>query len=469
MHPETITLPEGTMLHRRYRINNSISKGGFGNVYLADDQESTTKVAIKEAFYSDNETREQFDFEAQVLMHVDHKNVVRGYATFEENGRFYLVMQFIDGLNLEELQVEYFKTSRHPIPEPLVLSLMATVSSATQALHDKRILHRDIKPANIKLNRLGDPILLDLGLAKLYQSPESQTLIAAQAYTPGYAPPEQCLEDGKTTERTDIYALGATAYYALTGRQPWESLRRLTELNLGNADLPPPSAWLPSISPATDAVIMHAMALDETKRYQNPTNFQKALDGSARLLALPEHERLPIMCPDCAVPNSAKDDFCTNCGHSLHPATNPVPDLLVQQAYNATQPVVAPPTLHTIEIKSPIKQLPNVVLHEPAHGTSKIDLSALPDRARPRRLVPHKPPISMWANATLILGALSFIPVIGWLLALITIPLGLNTRGVIKRSMGSRRGGGRATAGVLLAILALCSAVFIIYLAIRGF
>ena len=445
------------MLRGRYKILKIINSGGFGNVYLAHDQTFDKNVAIKEAFYSDEETRKQFDFEAQVLIHVNHKDMVRGYEAFEERGRFYLVMQYIEGPNLEELQIKYFKESRHPIPEPIVLRLMSITCSATQALHDGHILHRDIKPANIKLNGKGDPILLDLGLAKLYKSPESITLIAARAYTPGYAPPEQCEEESSTTESTDIYALGATTYYSLTGRQPWEALKRLAELNLGHADLPPPSSWLPSISPATDAVVMRALTLDPAKRYPNPRTMQIALDAAQHLLTLPATARQMVMCPTCYVPNSTRNATCSNCGTVLQPAAH---DAITQANTIPVAPAqaLASPVggAQPVEIKSPVSELPAVIIN-----TVPMPMPAQPERMAPRRVV--LPRMSTWATLTLLMGLATLVPVVGWFLLIVVPFIGFHAMQVIRRSQGSRRGIGRTNLGLIFMVLGLVEAVALIW------
>jgi serine/threonine protein kinase len=457
MQPEPNVLPPGTVLRDRYTIVKAISSGGFGNVYLADDPRFVGKVAVKEAFFNDEETKRQFYLEADVLRHIEQKNVVRGYDAFEQDGRFYLVMQYVEGLNIEELQIKYFKESRHPIPEQLVLNIMATVCSATQALHDKQILHRDIKPANIKLDGEGKPILLDLGLAKLYKSPQHVTLVAARAYTPGYAPPEQCEESGFTTELTDVYALGATTYYALTGRQPWEAIKRLTTVLQRQPDMPPPSHWLKDVSPATDAVVMRALALEPDKRYPSATAMQHALEGASRLLALPANQREPVMCTRCYVPNSQQDEHCVNCGNTL--------------PYRKPATVAAPPTPapQPVEVKSPVTQLPTVVVTPPAVARPTQEMSplpALPEQVRPQVYVPIT--ITGAATMTLLLGVLSMIPVMGWIFLPFVFPSGLRALNVVRRSRGARRGIRRANIGMLFGLVGVLEIAGLIWLFAHG-
>ncbi|MBA3826018.1 MAG: protein kinase, partial [Ktedonobacterales bacterium] len=338
MQPQQYTLPDGTPLHGRYRIEHTISQGGFGNVYLARDTKFNRDVAIKEAYLSDEETRKQFTLEAEVLIHTDHVGVVRGFEEFEANGRFYLVMAFIAGQNMEDMQIAHFKAYQRPLPENVVLPMMALICAATQALHDGKILHRDIKPANIKVDGTGQPILLDLGLAKLYHDPASVTLIAARAYTPGYAPPEQCEDGGSTSEVTDVYALGATTYYALTGRQPWDAVRRLTEFAQAHPDMPNPRHWLPEISPATDELVMQALALDPAKRFPSARALGRAIEAAYSGLAA------KTLCPNCHFLNASDADYCGSCGIALRQHGAQGSEQAVIKA--AVAPVVHPEAVH---------------------------------------------------------------------------------------------------------------------------
>ncbi len=432
MPAEDSQLEPGTLLHGRYRIERVISHGGFGNVYLAHDQLFDREVAIKEAFFNDEETRKQFDLEAQILIHITHRGIVRGFATFEENHRFYLVMQYIAGMNLEEKQIAHFKQQRGPIPETQVLSLMVPICAATQALHDGHILHRDIKPANIKFDGTTDePILLDLGLAKLFKDRDSQTMIAAQAYTPGYAPLEQCEENGSTTERTDIYALGATVFYALTGRQPWESLHRLREVHAGRPDMPTPSHLAPRISKTTDAIVMRALALEPADRYASVKDMQAALHAA---LTAPE-----TLCARCGTVNVVGAETCVYCKSAL-PRT-------VSMRSRAVASVGAPtvsPMLNSGEVP-PLPSTP-----EPVHARILV--------------TPRRSPLAL---VVLILGALSLCPGAGAFVWLAVFPMGAVTLTRIRRSRGARSGIGQTLLGMFLTVVGLVEVILIYVLAVH--
>lgn len=430
-------LPPGTILRDRYVIQHTISHGGFGNVYLATDRQFKREVAIKEAFFSDDETRKQFALEAEVLIHLTHPNIVRGFASFEHSGRFYLVMQYITGQNLEEMQIEHFKAHHGPMPETQVLRLIAAVCDAAQALHEGHVLHRDIKPANIKVNDSGQPILLDLGLAKLFNAPDSRTLIAAQAYTPGYAPLEQCEDGGSTTVQTDIYALGATIFYSLTGRQPWESLKRMRELYSGQQDMPPPSRYVSHISPATDAIVRCAMDLKPDQRYVSARAMRAAI-----LQALSALEDRGASTPSATAMPAPSATMA-----SPAPASPPTQDVAALPTNNLGQTPLPGPVKAPEQALIPTRELP--------------PLPSKPEPPQPRIVVNARP--SPLAGVVVFLGALSLCPGLGVLLWLVTLPMGIIAMNRIGRSRGLYKGRGRALLGIFLSLAGLVEIPVILY------
>jgi serine/threonine protein kinase len=447
MQLQAAVLPSGTLLHGRYRIEHTISQGGFGNVYLALDQRFNRDVAVKEAYFSDDETRKQFALEAEVLIHTTHEGVVRGFEDFEDNGRFYLVMQYIPGQNLEEMQIVHFQRYQRPLPETVVLPLMSLICAATQALHDGHIIHRDIKPANIKVDERGQPILLDLGLAKLYKDPTSVTLMAARAYTPGYAPPEQCEDGGTTTERTDIYALGATVYYALTGRQPWEALKRLNELYANRSDMPTPRAFVPEITPATDALVMQALALDESQRFGSATAMQRAIEGAYQEVVR------TVLCPTCHTVNAPGSTFCGNCGAELHPKSS-------SAALPSAQSVL-------LSAVGPAQQEAAAIIAAKSPATLPMPK---PEPVAPRIVLKQRPRVSFRAAFALILSIIAvFVPVLGALFGLfIIIPVALSAGGNIRASKGAIRGMGRVVVAIIITLGNIAAWVYLVQQTFAG-
>jgi hypothetical protein len=282
--PQPPALMSGTVLVNRYLVQGYIGGGGFGHIYQASDLKLGHRRAIKEAFCRDEHTRRQFLLESDLLLNARHPNLVRGYATFEQEGRLYLVMDYVDGRTLEDIAIAHIRETGCTPPEAQVLDWILPICDAVHELHAQPvpIIHRDVKPANIKLSAsLGIPILIDLGLAKLYAN-GSQTLAAALAFTPGYAPPEQYQASGATDQRTDVYGLGATLYFLLTGYQPTEAPARLSA-----HALPALRTLNPALSARSEAAVHRAMALAPEERYQDVLDLADDLAAARAALDMP--------------------------------------------------------------------------------------------------------------------------------------------------------------------------------------
>jgi len=264
-------LGKNTMLQGRYQIISLLGCGGMGAVYLAQDRRLGLKqVAIKENFDTSPQAQQQFQFEAHILANLDHPNLPQVTDHFiESNGRQYLVMEYVEGEDLESMR------QRHPkgqLPERQVLAWADALLDALIYLHTQSnpVIHRDVKPANIKLTPQGKVKLVDFGIAKIYQ-PGKTTYTAIRASgSPGFAPVEQYT--GGTDARSDIYSLGATLYCLLTGEVPPES----AALAAGQP-LPLPRKVYPSVSQKTDAVILRAMAVNANQRFQTADEMRRIL------------------------------------------------------------------------------------------------------------------------------------------------------------------------------------------------
>lgn len=353
--PQPPALPPGARLLNRYVIEGYIGGGGFGHIYRAHDTWFDCPRAIKEAFYRDPGTQQQFQLEAEFLVIARHPNLVRGYTVFAFAGKLYLVMDYVDGKTLEDLAIERIRRTGRTPTEAQVLDWILPICGAVETLHSlpRPIIHRDIKPANIKLSDTLDiPILIDLGLAKLFAHGQ-RTLGAALAFTPGYAPPEQYQATGATDQRTDVYGMGATLYFLLTGYQPTEAPARLTA-----HALPTPCALNPALSQTVEAIVLKAMELDPTRRYQSMRDLDEALRACRAALAPAQMTVAPDASAGLSRPAPASDDTAARRGiHAAtdvapRPAANPLYDTGATDALrpqdNATNPIVetpaAPPT-----------------------------------------------------------------------------------------------------------------------------
>ncbi len=258
-----------SLLKERYRIKKLLGQSGMGTIYLAEDEVLKVQVAVKENLYTTEGHSRQFRREATILARLRHPNLPRviDHFVMEDSGE-YLVMDYISGEDLRER----LNRNGEALSEAEVVEIGVAMCKALMHLHKCKppIIHRDIKPANIKITPEGNIILVDFGLAKVFQSGE-MTATGAQGITAGYSPVEQY---GQGTDvRSDIYALGATLYNALTNKQPVESIERA----LGTDKLTPIKTINPSISDATVAVVDKAMAVEAVERFQSAEDFHKAL------------------------------------------------------------------------------------------------------------------------------------------------------------------------------------------------
>ncbi|MFN9113508.1 MAG: serine/threonine protein kinase, partial [Bacteroidota bacterium] len=232
-------LPVGTILHGRYRIESVIGQGGFGITYKAHDPGLNHWVCIKELFPSglcvrgpENtvvfQGKEALDFpgfrkrfirEAQELARFRHPNIVRVSEVFEANQTAYFVMDFVEGETLRDLVLREGRLK----PEQ-ALPLMHSLLDAVETVHNAGMLHRDIKPDNVLVEPSGKVVLIDFGSAKSFE--DGRTLSQTAILTPGYAPLEQYSDTATRGPFTDIYALGATFYFMLTGRKPLAAIDR---------------------------------------------------------------------------------------------------------------------------------------------------------------------------------------------------------------------------------------------------
>lgn len=266
-----MTLDPGTIIKNRYRIQKIIASGGMGSIYQALDESLGVEIALKENLYSSDEHTRQFKREATLLANMRHPNLPRVTDHFEiENQGQYLVMDFIEGEDLRQ------RIDRGGIlQETDAIIIGAAICEALKFLHTQQpvVLHRDIKPGNIKINSSGHIFLVDFGLAKISQTGQVTTT-GAQAFTPGYAPPEQYGQG--TDTRSDIYSLGAALYAAITGKIPEDAMSRA----IGSVNLTLPHFNNPTLSPAIENVLLKALEIDPNKRFQSALEFQNALLAS---------------------------------------------------------------------------------------------------------------------------------------------------------------------------------------------
>jgi serine/threonine-protein kinase len=310
-------LTAGQILQGRYRIEQILGQGGMGAVYRAIDLRLNRACAVKENLDTVPAAREQFALEAQFLVRLGkHPSLVQVYDFLvEPDGVQYLVMELIEGDDLETLVAR-----QGPLSEAQAIEWMSQVLNAVEYLHSQNppIIHRDIKPQNIRITPQGKAVLVDFGIAKEYK-PRKVTAVGARAVTPGFAPPEQY--SGGTDPRSDIYALGATLYFLLTGQVPPEAIERLT-----NDRRLEPQQFNPTISPQIELIIQKAMALRPTDRYQSVQEMKQALEQAKTPAIVPlAAPSGGLCCHVCGKPARPVARFCSYCGTPLQPPPPPPP------------------------------------------------------------------------------------------------------------------------------------------------
>ncbi|GLV56626.1 hypothetical protein KDH_34650 [Dictyobacter sp. S3.2.2.5] len=270
-----VALTPGTLIGGHYIVGNLINQGGFGAVYSGvDTSEKNRPCAIKETYDVTPAARRQALMEASVLFTVRSPHLPEVYDALEANGRFYLIMQMIEGQNL--LQVLRSRVpggrvgeqapgqlSSGPCREQEVLSWLLPLMDALQELHSRRppVMHRDIKPGNIVLTPNNTAVLLDFGLTKLYD-PNASTQTLGRAVSEGFSPLEQYI--GKTSPQSDIYSMGATMYILLTNRLPPVATSRSVR-----DELIVPRLLNPAISPKMEWVLLKALSLHADQRFES--------------------------------------------------------------------------------------------------------------------------------------------------------------------------------------------------------
>ena len=286
----TDALPTGLKLEG-YEIVRVLGVGGFGVTYLGFDDKLNMAVAIKEYLPSDlarrdssqtvtpRSTKDTADFqwgldrflsEAQDLARFDHPNIIRVRRFFEAHGTAYIVMDYAEGETLAAL-IEH----QGPLTEARVKDILLPLMDGLDEVHRADLLHRDIKPSNIIIKDDGQPVLIDFGAARQSTGARSRSMTAV--LTPGYAPLEQYSAKGNQGAWTDIYALAAVAYRALTGITPEEATNRIKNDPL----VPAVTAGKSQASSAFLKALDWALAVDEEERPQTIAAFRAALIGEA--------------------------------------------------------------------------------------------------------------------------------------------------------------------------------------------
>ncbi|MCP5528773.1 MAG: serine/threonine protein kinase, partial [Verrucomicrobiales bacterium] len=250
-----------------------IGAGGMGAVYRARQPKLDRLVALKLLAQPSGQNPafiERFHREARVLARLNHPNIVAVFDFGEASGFSYLLMEYVDGVNLRQAM-----HTRRFTPEQ-ALAIVPRLCEALQFAHEQGILHRDIKPENILLDSLGRVKIADFGIAKLVGGDKADVTLTASGAalgTPAYMAPEQLRRAGKVDHRADIYSLGVLFYEMLTG-----------DLPVGRFD--PPSQRV-QVDVRLDHVVLRALENQPDRRYQHASEIKSEVEGITRAPSLP--------------------------------------------------------------------------------------------------------------------------------------------------------------------------------------
>lgn len=293
-------LSPGTLLLDRYLIGKAVGSGGFGNVYKAWDKKLETVVAVKEYYPQSivnripgtdevvlvsGKNRKEFEYGKSRLLQEarniakfsSHKNIVNVFEFFEENNTSYMVMEYLHGMPLNK----YLAECGGKLDTETATFVVSAICDALLPLHKAGIIHRDISPDNIYVCENKVITLFDFGTAEFPDGKNELPVIVKQ----GFAPPEQYESENRQGAWTDIYALGASMYLLLTGQKPAASPdRKVIDA------LKTPAELDPEISEQLSNAVMKAMAIDMHLRFQNVSEFKKAIQGELKVIPV-EKER----------------------------------------------------------------------------------------------------------------------------------------------------------------------------------
>lgn len=256
----------GKRISGRYKILDMIGGGGMANVYLAHDMILDRDVAVKMLrldFANDEEFIRRFHREAQSATSLAHPNIVSIYDVGEEDGLYYIVMEYVDGQTLKQ-----YIQQHAPVPVQEALDIMKQLTSAISHAHHNHIVHRDIKPHNILIDSNGTVKITDFGIA-MALSATSITQTNSVLGSVHYLSPEQA-RGGMANKKSDIYSIGIVMFELLTGRLPFsgESAVSIALKHL-QSETPSLKRWNPQIPQSVENIVLKATAKDPFHRYDD--------------------------------------------------------------------------------------------------------------------------------------------------------------------------------------------------------
>ncbi len=451
----------------KYKVLERLGSGGMGQVFLCEHKFMRRRVAVKvlpTAKAADPSSLERFYREAKAVAAVDHPNVVRAYDIDQDENLHFLVMEYVEGASLQDIVRR---------SGPLSLERACHyISQAAQALdHANKVglVHRDVKPGNILVDRTGVVKILDMGLARFFNDEED---ILTRKYdenvlgTADYLAPEQADDSHGVDVRADIYSLGGTFYFLLTGRTPFGEGSVPQKLMWHRTRQPKPvAAYRDDVPAAVQAVLDRMMAKEPGQRYQLPWEVSEALvDWTQTPVPPPSEDEMPRLSPAASGVNTSTGSGTTITNPAQPPSSvagrknwqvsggpagkgpaSPPPSPVGPRS-PASRPAVEVPLSPTIVVKNQPRpstakvngadpkaavKADDSALTEPAPDT--VDPSARgdtppqsPNRPRPRKAAPPAPRrFELSSRAILLLGGAGLAIVAVLLLLVVAYLMGL--------------------------------------------
>ncbi|KEZ54206.1 Stk1 family PASTA domain-containing Ser/Thr kinase [Metabacillus indicus] len=312
----------GKRLSGRYKILRVIGGGGMANVYLARDMILDRDVAMKVLrfdFSNDDEFIKRFRREAQSATSLAHPNIVSIFDVGEEDGIYYIVMEYVEGNTLKQYIQQYA-----PLHPREALNIMEQIVSAIAHAHENHIVHRDIKPHNILIDPHGNVKVTDFGIAMALSS-TTITQTNSVLGSVHYLSPEQA-RGGMANKKSDIYSLGIVLFELLTGRLPFDGESAISiALKHLQSETPSAKRWNATVPQSVENIILKAMAKDTFHRYESAEEMEADLSTALNPERL--HEEKFVIPEDTeatkAIPIITDSDMFEKTGDTLVRAPEP--------------------------------------------------------------------------------------------------------------------------------------------------
>ncbi|TDL79914.1 Stk1 family PASTA domain-containing Ser/Thr kinase [Peribacillus frigoritolerans] len=324
----------GKRLSGRYKILRVIGGGGMANVYLARDMILDRDVAMKVLrfdFSNDDEFIKRFRREAQSATSLAHPNIVSIFDVGEEDGIYYIVMEYVEGNTLKQYIQQYA-----PLHPREALNIMEQIVSAIAHAHENHIVHRDIKPHNILIDPHGNVKVTDFGIAMALSS-TTITQTNSVLGSVHYLSPEQA-RGGMANKKSDIYSLGIVLFELLTGRLPFDGESAISiALKHLQSETPSAKRWNATIPQSVENIILKAMAKDTFHRYESAEELEEDISTALKPERLNEEKFV--------IPEDNE-------------ATKAIPIITDSNMYEKTDDTMvrAPENIGTDETKKPVKE-----------------------------------------------------------------------------------------------------------------